>query len=431
MIELINFLKSTGMIIQAYSSYNGLANTYDYGPLGALIKKNVCQELLDEFVTKDPDAYLIESAIITKKEVLAASGHLERFEDRFVECKKCKARFRIDEGQTLTKCPNDGCTELTEPRAFNLLFKTSVGALKSTSKDVYLRPETAQSIFANFNYYKTILGTQLPFSICQFGKAFRNEIMPANFLYRMLEFSQFEVERFIHHLNWEKEFAFLVNKSKAVLNKLGIKTTLLHEYYQSKNELAHYSKQTLDFTFDFPFGNNELLGIAYRQAYDLTQHQNQSKTNMEVMHNNQKYLPHVVEASFGIDRLLLALFLSWIKTEFINENESRVVLNCPYFLAPYSFTLLPLSTKLRKKTQQVYEKLINSAIKNHMMININLNSTSIGKKYRRNDQIGIPYCVTIDFETEKDDTVTIRDRNSMQQVRVKIGKVISYIRNNI
>ena len=429
--ELINFLKTTGFVIQTATSYNGMGNSYDYGPLGSLLKNNIKKELINYYVHSKTNSFLVDGSILTMKEVLNASGHLSRFNDYFVDCKKCKNRFKVEEGEDLIKCPIDGSTDLTKPRSFNLLFKTKIGSLIETSKDAYLRPETAQSIFANFNYYKTFHKNQVPFRICQIGKAFRNEIVPSNFLYRMLEFEQFEVEHFIEESNWNLTFEEELKYIQKILKVFLIDSNKLRLHNQTKEELAHYSKRTVDFEFYFPFGWKELLGLAYRQDYDLKRHQEYSKTNMEILDaNNKKFIPHVVETSYGIDRLLFALFLSWYKKERINE-EDRIVLKCPYFLAPYKIAILPLSTKLREEAKTLFSQIIKECTINNINVDLNLSSTSIGKKYRRHDQIGTPFCLTIDFESIKDQTVTIRNRDSMKQIRLHKTKIVEYIKKEI
>ena len=451
MDKLVNLCKSRGFVFQGSEIYGGLANSWDYGPIGSELKKNIKELWWKRFVHENEYNVGIDAAIIMNPRVWQASGHLTNFSDPLIDCKSCKQRFRADnlieefskgtvsaEGmsredmekyiqENMVKCPNCGHSNFTGLRNFNLMFKTFMGVTEDAKSEVYLRPETAQAMFVD---YKNVVRTQrpkMPFGIAQMGRSFRNEITPGNFIFRTREFEQMELEFFCKpgtDLEW---FEYYKNQMRTWLYDLGIKKENLRERNHSKEELCFYSKATCDFEFLFPFGWGELWGIADRTDYDLTQHQKTSGENMEYIDpvTNEKYIPYVVEPALGVDRMFLAILCNAYAEETVGENDTRVVLHLIPALAPYKVAVLPLSKKLSDKAREVYRKLSKA-------FNCDYDEAgSIGKRYRRQDEIGTPFCVTIDFDTLEDDTVTVRDRDSMEQIRLKIEALTSYIAEKI
>ena len=451
MDKIVNLCKARGFVFPGSEIYGGLANSWDYGPIGSELKKNIKELWWKRFVHENEYNVGIDAAIIMNPRVWQASGHLTNFSDPLIDCKSCKQRFRADnlieefskgtvsaEGmsredmekyiqENKVKCPNCGHSNFTGLRNFNLMFKTFMGVTEDAKNEVYLRPETAQAMFVD---YKNVVRTQrpkMPFGIAQMGRSFRNEITPGNFIFRTREFEQMELEFFCKpgtDLEW---FEYYKNQMRTWLYDLGIKKENLRERNHSKEELSFYSKATCDFEFLFPFGWGELWGIADRTDYDLTQHQKASGENMEYIDpvTNEKYIPYVVEPALGVDRMFLSILCNAYAEETVGENDTRVVLHLIPALAPYKVAVLPLSKKLSEKAKEVYRKLSKS-------FNCDYDEAgSIGKRYRREDEIGTPYCVTIDFDTLENDTVTIRDRDTMEQIRLSISEIEDYIREKI
>ena len=451
MEELVNYAKQYGFIFQGSEIYNGLANSWDYGPLGTNLKENIRNAWKKKFIEENPYNYGIDSAILMNPEVWVASGHVASFADPLIDCKKCKSRHRADkliedathgevtgdgwDNEALEKyikdnnikCPVCGSTDFTSIRKFNLLFETSIGVTDDAKNTVYLRGETAQGIFVNFKNVERSMRLKLPFGIAQTGKAFRNEITPGNFIFRTREFEQMELEFFCKpntDLEW---FGYWKNYCMDFLKTLGIDSDSLRFRDHAKEELAFYSKATTDIEFLFPFGWGELWGIADRTDYDLSVHQTHSGVDLRYLdlETNEKYLPYVIEPSVGLDRLLLAILINSYTKEMVNDEE-RVVLKIHPALAPYKVTILPLIKKVHaEKANDVYARLCK-----HFACSYD-ESGSIGKRYRRSDAIGTPFCVTIDDETLKNDTVTLRDRDTMEQVTLSVDEVIKYINKKI
>lgn len=451
MDKIVNLCKARGFVFPGSEIYGGLANSWDYGPIGSELKKNIKDLWWKRFVHENEYNIGIDAAIIMNPKVWQASGHLTNFSDPLIDCKSCKQRFRADhlieeasngtvsaEGMSREdmekyiqdnkiKCPNCGHSNFTGLRNFNLMFKTFMGVTEDAKSEVYLRPETAQAMFVD---YKNVVRTQrpkMPFGIAQMGRSFRNEITPGNFIFRTREFEQMELEFFCKpgtDLEW---FDYYKNQMRTWLYDLGIKKENLRERNHSKEELSFYSKATCDFEFLFPFGWGELWGIADRTDYDLNQHQQFSGENMEYIDpiTNEKYIPYVVEPALGVDRMFLTILCNAYAEETVGENDTRVVLHLLPALAPYKVAVLPLSKKLSEKAKEVYRNLSKE-------FNCDYDeSGSIGKRYRREDEIGTPYCVTIDFDTLEDNSVTIRDRDTMEQIRLPISEINKYIAEKI
>lgn len=395
--KIVSLCKRRGFIFPGSEIYGGLANTWDYGPLGSQLTKNIKDLWWKRFVENREDIVGIQTGIIMNPKVWQASGHLKNFTDLLAECRKCKKRFRAD--QVKNKCPS--CSGvLTEPREFNLMFKTFVGPAEDKSCEVYLRPETAQGMFVNFKNVQETMRLQLPFGIAQIGKAFRNEITPGNFIFRVLEFEQMEIEYFIGEKDWQKYFKYWRKEIANWLEDIGIKNYKIREH--EKDELSHYSKKTIDFEYQYPFGWKELYGLAYRTDFDLKAHGFEKPA-------------HVIEPTFGVERTVLAIL-----TESYFEDGSRIILKLKPNLAPYQAAVFPLlanKPKLVKKAREVFNSL-----KNKFLVCFDQRG-NIGKRYYCQDEIGTPYCLTIDFQTLADDTVTIRDRDTMKQKRIKINDI--------
>ena len=454
MDKIVNLCKNRGFVFPGSEIYGGLATSWDYGPIGSELKKNRKELWWQRFVHENEYNVGIDAAIIMNPKVWQASGHLAGFSDPLIDCKECKTRHRADKliedyvnenkmdinvgelnnerlekfiAEYKVKCPNCGKSNFTGLRNFNLMFKTYMGVTDDAKSEVYLRPETAQAMFVD---YKNVVRTErpkIPFGIAQMGRSFRNEITPGNFIFRTREFEQMELEFFCKpgtDLGW---FNYYKGEMRRWLLDLGIKKENLRERDHSKEELCFYSKATCDFEFLFPFGWGELWGIADRTDYDLNQHQKFSGENMEYLDpiTNEKYIPYVVEPALGVDRMFLTILCNAYDEETIGEGDTRIVLHLIPALAPYKVAILPLSKKLSDKAKEVYKSLskrFNCAYDE---------SGSIGKRYRRQDEIGTPYCVTIDFDTLENNTVTIRDRDSMEQIRLNIDDLKNYIEEKI
>lgn len=433
MENLESLAKRRGFIFQSSEIYGGMANSWDYGPLGIELKNNIKQLWWKTFVQERTDMVGLDAAIIMNPKVWEASGHIAGFSDPLVDCKKCKRRFREDHLEDASVCPDCG-GELTDSKQFNLMFKTSVGPVDGEGSVAYLRPETAQGIFADF---KNILETsrkKLPFGVAQIGKAFRNEITTGNFLFRVREFEQMEIEYFIREEEWEQHFEHWLEQMKKWVAMIGLKDEDVVYHDIEKEELAHYSKRTIDVEFKYPFGLKELYGLAYRTDYDLKKHIEHSGKDLTYRdpETNEKIVPHVIEPSLGVDRTFLAVMLS--AYEEIeggrgddSKQEKEVVLRLPKILAPIKAAILPLSKK--PELQKVSEE-ITAQLQKHWMVQYD-ETGSIGKRYRRQDEIGTPYCITVDFDTLEDKAVTVRDRDTMEQERVQIDELVEYLQKNL
>lgn len=422
MEDIVSLCKRRGFIYQGSEVYGGLAGTWDYGPLGVTLKRNIMNSWWKTFVDERDDMYGVDAAILMNQKVWQASGHTDTFTDPLVECSNCKARYREDQIST-SKCPSCGSSDtFSEARQFNMMFKTNVGPVEDESSVSYLRPETAQGIFTNYRNIVDSFYPDIPFGVAQIGKAFRNEISPRDFIFRSREFEQMEIEYFVDPENWQERFNEWTEAINKFLISIGISADAVHELDVPEDERAHYSKRTIDFEFDYPIGRKELLGLAYRTDFDLKNIQEHSGKNMEyrLKDGSKSFVPHVIEPSFGVERLLMAVLTSAYAEEEIN-GDKRVVLKLKPELAPYRFAVSPLlknKPELVEKAREVYKKL--KAQHGNVMWDDNGN---IGKRYRRQDEIGTPQCVTIDFDTLEDDTVTMRDRDTTKQTRIKIDQL--------
>ena len=452
MDKIVDLCKSRGFVYAGSEIYGGLANSWDYGPLGVEFKNNVKKAWWKKFVQECPYNVGLDSAILMNPQTWVASGHVGGFSDPLMDCKDCHTRHRADqliEAQSdanpagwsfdeMTafikekgiKCPQCGSTNFTDIRTFNLMFKTFMGITEDSKNEVYLRPETAQGIFVNFANVARTTRKKLPIGVCQIGKSFRNEITPGNFIFRTREFEQMECEFFCKpgtDLEW---FKYWKDYCKNFLLSLGVREENIRLRDHDPAELAFYSKGTTDIEFVFPFGWGELWGIADRTDYDLGRHQEHSGKSLEYFDSddNTKYIPYVIEPSLGADRVALAFLCEAYDEEVVDpeKNDTRVVMHLHPALAPYKAAVLPLSKKLSEKAKEVYTMLSK-----HFMVDYD-EAGSIGKRYRRQDEIGTPFCITYDFDSlEKDNCVTIRDRDTMEQVRIPIDELVKYIEEKI
>ena len=451
MEKFVAFLKGQGFVYQGSEIYGGLANAWDYGPLGVELKNNIKREWWKKFIQESPYNVGLDSAILMNSKVWIASGHVGGFSDPLIDCKKCGTRHRADKlieeytkgeitGDGMSNeelmafisehnigCPDCGGTNFTDIRKFNLMFKTNQGVLDNDKNIIYMRPETAQGIFVNFRNVQRTTRKKVPFGIGQIGKVFRNEITPGNFIFRTREFEQMELEFFCKpgtDLEW---FAYWKKACLDFLKHVGLKEENVRYRDHSPEELCFYSKATTDIEFKYFFGWGELWGIADRTDYDLTQHQNASGESLEYLdpETNQKYIPYVVEPSVGVERLLLAVLSDAYEVETLPDGTTREVLRFKPQVAPKKVAVLPLVNKLGEGALEVYNKLIK-----HFACDYDT-SGQIGKRYRRQDAIGTPFCVTFDFDSLEDGAVTVRDRDTMVQERVKIDELVDYINNKI
>jgi glycyl-tRNA synthetase len=423
MNKIISLSKRRGFIFPGSEIYGGLAGTWDYGPLGVALKQNIKNLWWKRFVTDRDDMYGVDAAIIMNPKAWEASGHVTGFSDPLVECEKCKRRFRPDQLDDPKKCPECG-GNLGEPRQFNMMFKTSIGAQESEASVAYLRPETAGGMFVNFKNILDTFHPKLPFGLAQIGKAFRNEIAPRDFLFRSREFEQMEVEYFVRPDDWERAFTEWQNAMRAWMKEIGLKDSHVHEHEIEKDDLAFYSKRTIDFEFDYPFGQKELYGLAYRTDYDLGRHSEYSGETLNYFdeETKERFIPHVIEPSLGVDRTVLAILCD-AYDEDEADGEVRTVLRLVPGIAPVHVAVLPLMKKdgLAEKGREIAAELKKTL---RVMYD---ESGSIGKRYRKQDEIGTPVCVTIDYQTLEDGTVTARDRDSMKQERVAIADLQKYL----
>ena len=455
MEKIVALCKNRGYVYPGSEIYGGLANSWDYGPLGVEFKNNVKRAWWKKFVQENPYNVGLDAAILMNPQVWVASGHVTTFNDPLIDCKACKMRHRADkliedwckeQNDTATNveamtnedmvafirekqipCPGCGKSDFTDIRKFNLMFKTHQGVTEDSSTEVYLRPETAQGIFVNFKNIQRTTRRKVPFGVCQIGKSFRNEITPGNFIFRIREFEQMELEFFCKpgtDLEW---FDYWRSYCRDFLVNLGLEESSLRLRDHEKEELAFYSKATTDFEFLFPFGWGELWGVADRTDYDLSQHAKFSGEPMEYFdpETNDKYVPYVIEPSLGADRVALAFLCNAYDEEQVGENDTRVVMHLHPALAPVKAAVLPLSKKLSDKAGQMYTALSKK-------FNVEFDeSGSIGKRYRRQDEIGTPFCICYDFDSENDGCVTVRDRDTMEQVRIPISDVAKYIEDRM
>ena len=454
METIVRLCKSRGYVYPGSEIYGGLANTWDYGPLGVELKNNVKAAWRKKFIQENKNIVGLDAAILMNPETWVASGHVSGFSDPLLDCKECKTRHRADKliesyahekGEDIVAdgwtdeqmlkyinehkivCPKCGKLNYTDIRKFNLMFKTFQGVTEDSTSTVYLRPETAQGIFVDFKNVMRTTRKKIPMGIAQIGKAFRNEITPGNFTFRTREFEQMELEFFckpgtdIEWWKYWKEFC------KNWLLNLGMKEENIRLRDHSPEELVFYSKGTTDIEFAFPFGWGELWGIADRTDYDLTAHQTHSKEDMSYLdpETNEKYIPYVIEPSVGADRVTLAFLCNAYEEQELGEGDTRVVLHLHPALAPYKAAILPLSKKLNDKADEIFQTLAKAFPVDYD------DAGSIGKRYRRQDEIGTPYCITVDFDTLEDNQVTVRDRDTMEQIRIPIDQVEKYISEKI
>lgn len=454
METIVRLCKSRGYVYPGSEIYGGLANTWDYGPLGVELKNNVKEAWRKKFIQENKNIVGLDAAILMNPETWVASGHVSGFSDPLLDCKECKTRHRADKliesyahekGEDIVAdgwtdeqmlkyinehkivCPKCGKLNYTDIRKFNLMFKTFQGVTEDSTSTVYLRPETAQGIFVDFKNVMRTTRKKIPMGIAQIGKAFRNEITPGNFTFRTREFEQMELEFFCKpgtDLEW---FEYWRKFCKNWLLELGMKEENIRLRDHSPEELVFYSKGTTDIEFAFPFGWGELWGIADRTDYDLTAHQTHSKEDMSYLdpETNEKYIPYVIEPSVGADRVTLAFLCNAYEEQELGEGDTRVVLHLHPALAPYKAAILPLSKKLNDKADEVFQTLAKAFPVDYD------DAGSIGKRYRRQDEIGTPYCITVDFDTLEDNQVTVRDRDTMEQIRIPIDQVEKYISEKI
>jgi glycyl-tRNA synthetase len=421
--KVTNLAKRRGFIFPSAEIYGGFRSTYDYGPLGVNMLRNVKQAWWRAMVQMRSDIVGLDAAILGPPAIWAASGHLETFTDPLVDCKKCKERWREDKIDGV--CPNCGSTEFTEPRAFNLMFKTQAGPVEGEGATAYLRPETAQGIFTNFANVLSTVRKKPPFGIAQIGKSFRNEITPQNFVFRTREFEQMEMEYFVPPADADTWYRYWIETRLAWYLDLGIPAEQLRLHEHAKEDLSHYSRGTTDVEYAYPWGWDELEGVANRGDYDLTQHANASGVALDYFDQttNERYTPYVIEPAAGATRAMMAFLLAAYHEDVV-EGESRTVLRLDWRLAPYQVAVLPLSKKpeLEDVSREVLELL-----QPHFMCDYDV-TQSIGRRYRRQDEVGTPYCVTVDFDSLEDRAVTVRDRDTTEQVRVPIDGLLTSLR---
>ena len=455
MEKILSLAKNRGFVFQGSEIYGGLANTWDYGPLGIELKNNIKRAWWKKFIQESPYNVGLDAAIFMNPRTWEASGHVGNFSDPMMDCKECKSRLRADKlieeyyfkeknedvvvdglpfeeleniiERENIKCPECGKHDFTNIRQFNLMFKTNQGVVENSTSQIYLRPETAQGIFVNFKNVQRSMRKKLPFGIGQIGKSFRNEITPGNFIFRTREFEQMELEFFCvpgTELDWHKTWK---DTCENWLLDLGMTKENIRLRDHDPEELSHYSNATTDIEFKFPFGWGELWGVASRTDYDLKQHMEHSGQDMtyQDLLTNEKYIPYCIEPSVGVDRVLLAFLCDAYNEEEVGENDTRTVLKFHPALAPYKAAILPLSKKLSDKASEVYSQL--SA---NFMVDFD-ETGSIGKRYRRQDEIGTPFCITYDFESENDGMVTVRERDTMEQTRIAISELKQYIEERV
>ena len=449
METIVNLCKTRGFVFPGSDIYGGFANTWDFGPIGVELKNNIKRAWWKRFVQESPNTYGVDAAILMNPKTWEASGHVQSFGDPKMDCKNCKQRFRADTlieqhskgsvaAEAMTneemekyidenniKCPHCGVKAWTPIRKFNPMFVTSRGTLEADADKVYLRPETCQGEYVNFLNVQRTMRAKVPFAIAQIGKSFRNEITPGNFLFRTVEFEQMELQNFCKEENSMETYAEYKKDALQFVEDLGLSAE--HLRYHDHDKLAHYAKAACDIQYLFPIGWQELNGIHHRGTWDLSRHQEYSGKSMLYTDpvTNEKFLPNVIEYSIGADRLTLALLCEAYDEEKLEDGETRVVMHLHPAIAPFKIAVLPLQKNLSEKAKEVYKLLSKDFMCDYD------EAGSIGKRYRREDEIGTPFCVTIDFDTLEDNSVTIRDRDSMQQIRLQIDKVSEYIKEKI
>jgi glycyl-tRNA synthetase len=424
--KIVSLAKRRGFVYPGSEIYGGLANSWDYGPMGVELKRNIKDLWWKRFVQQRDDMVGIDAALIMNPSVWEASGHLATFTDPLVECKKCHERYRedqIDINKPCQKCGAKG--QFTESKQFNLMLKTFLGPTQDENDTVYFRPETAQAMFVNFKQVVDSSRKKMPFGVAQIGKAFRNEITPGNFIFRTREFEQMEIEYFIAppktDKDWQQPFEYWYRQMLQWMDEIGLDKSAIHELEVPADERAHYSKRTLDFEFDFPFGRKELYGLAYRTDFDLTNHGEASRQNLKYrdQETGEEYYAHVIEPTWGVDRTVLAVLC-----QAYTEEEDRVVLKIAPKLAPYKAAVFPLlanKPQLVEKARGIYE-----ALRMDYMVAWD-DRGNIGKRYKSQDEVGTPFCITVDFDTLDDESVTVRDRDTQKQQRVLIAELDSFI----
>ena len=455
MEDIVNFCKQYGYIFPGSEIYGGLANTWDFGPLGRELKENIKKCWWKKFIVENKYNYGLDAAILMNPNVWVASGHVASFADPLIDCRKCKARSRADKlieeyfaknnisgsadgwsNEELTNyikehnicCPKCGACDFTDIRQFNLLFETSQGVTEDTKNKIYLRGETAQGIFVNFLNVQRTMRAKVPFGIGQIGKSFRNEITPGNFIFRVREFEQMELEFFCKPNSDLEWFGFYKSYCNSFLKDLGIKPENLRNRDHEKQELSFYSKATTDIEYHYPFGWGELWGIAERTEYDLSTHLEHSKKDLRYIdpETNERYLPYVIEPSVGVERLFLAVLCDAYERQVLENGSEREVLHLIPALAPFKATILPLVKKIHsQKANEIYSDLLRDFYVSYD------DAGSIGKRYRRCDAIGVPFCITVDDETINDNVVTVRNRDTMTQEKVKVSDLKEYIKNAV
>lgn len=445
MDDVMSLCKRRGFVFPGSEIYGGLANTWDYGPYGVQLKKNIMDFWWKTFVEGRDDMLGLDAAILMNPRVWEASGHVDNFADPMMDCKKCKERFRGDKlieeatGEVADgksheeifnmvmdggiKCPACGALDWTEPRSFNLMFKTYQGVIEDTAAQVYLRPETAQGIFVNFKNILDSSRVKLPFGVAQYGKAFRNEITPGNFIFRTREFEQMEIEYFCKEEDVPELFDKWVEASLDWFKAIGVKEENMRARAHDADELSHYSTKTVDVEYKFPFGWGELQGVAHRGNYDLTQHIEHSGKKLQYRdpYTNEVFVPHVIEPSWGLTRALLTVLLDAYEEQELEGGETRTVMHFAPSVAPVQVAVLPLHKKLEDGARELY-----ASLKPYFRSEYD-SGGAIGKLYRRQDEIGTPFCITFDFDSLEDQAVTVRDRDSMKQERVKIDELKSWL----
>ena len=445
---IVTHLQTAGYVFPGSQIYGGLSNSWDYGPLGSLFKNNIKAAWWQKFVTEQPMNVGLDPAIIMNSKVWEATGHIGNFSDPLIDCKHCKSRHRADdliEDQTGTKvdgwtnemmsnfvkengikCPKCGESNFTDIRQFQLMFKTHIGVTDDAKSEVYLRPETAQGLFVNFNNVQRSMRKKLPFGLCDIGKSFRNEITPGNFIFRTREFEQMEMEFFCHPGEDLKWFEYWKGYCHNFLLTIGLKEENLRMRDHDKKALAFYSKATTDIEYLFPFGWGELWGIADRTDYDLSRHQEHSGESLMYLdpYTNEKFVPFCVEPAVGVDRMVLACLCEAYDEEVL-EKETRTVMHLHPALAPYKVAVLPLSKQLKEEAEELLYKLVKEFSCTYD------ETATIGKRYRRQDSIGTPFCLTVDFDSKEQQTYTLRDRDTMEQVRLSYDEIVKYVKEKI
>lgn len=430
MEKIVSLCKRRGFIFQGSEIYGGLAGSWDYGPYGAELANNLKNIWWKRFISDREDMYGVDAAIIMNPKAWEASGHVSGFSDPLVECEKCHHRFRSDQLEDKNKCPDCG-GKLGEERQFNMMFKTFVGASEDAASVAYLRPETAGGMFVNFKNVLDSLHPKIPFGLGQIGKAFRNEIAPRDFVFRSREFRQMEVEYFVKPSEWQKSFEMWRIAMLDWCKEIGLDMSKVHELEVPDGDRAHYSKRTIDFEFDYPFGRKELYGLAYRTDFDLKSHASMSGVDLSYFdeESKERFVPHVIEPSLGVDRTILAVLCN-AYTEDTLGDETRVLLKFKPSIAPVKIAVFPLlknKPELVEKAKEIYKLL-----KKEFGAVVFDDNGNIGKRYRRQDEIGTPWCVTVDFETiEKDAGVTVRDRDTGEQKRMPVPELVDYVKSQI